>query len=160
LRAVFESRRKRPLLEEMAAQPTGAAARSEIEPGLHKLLGRAREAGIAAIVWEETCRVLRVEENLPMELDRGFFEMGMDSLVSVELKNRLERRLGLSLPPMLTFNFPTVRALTNRLSEEFASPRHPASSNGTRTAPLPVAEEANDEAVADLLAAKLKSLGI
>jgi acyl transferase domain-containing protein/SAM-dependent methyltransferase len=160
LRAVFESRRKRPLLEGMAAQPARAATRNEVEPGLHKLLGRAREAGIATIVWEEICRVLRVEENLPMELDRGFFEMGMDSLVSVELKNRLERRLGLSLPPMLTFNFPTVRALTNRLSEEFVSPQHPASGNGTRSAPLAAANEANDEEVADLLAAKLKSLGI
>ena len=85
-------------------------------PQWKKLPPRTREAWIANVVWEEMCRVLRIDDGAPIEFDRGFFEMGMDSLVSVELKNRLEARLGRSVPAMMTFNFPTVRALSSRLS--------------------------------------------
>jgi hypothetical protein len=35
----------------------------------------------------------------------------MDSLMSVELKRRLERGLGAPLPSTLAFNYPNIRAL-------------------------------------------------
>ncbi len=38
----------------------------------------------------------------------GLFEMGMDSLMSVELRKRLERGAGRKLPATLTFNYPNV----------------------------------------------------
>lgn len=49
----------------------------------------------------------------PDEVDPalGLFEMGMDSLMSVELKRRLEALSGRRLPSTLTFNYPNVRAL-------------------------------------------------
>ena len=46
---------------------------------------------------------------------QGFFEMGMDSLMAVELKNRLERSLGLSLSSTLAFNYPNLTALSEHL---------------------------------------------
>jgi len=160
LRAVFEARRKRPLLDgiEMPAIKLDAARVSE--PQWQKLPGPAREAWIANVVWEEICRVLRIEDGAPIEFDRGFFEMGMDSLVSVELKNRLEARLGRSVPAMLTFNFPTVRTLSGHLSKEFTASVIPAA-NGTHAPSNGGGEaELNDEEVASLLASKLKSLTI
>jgi hypothetical protein len=39
----------------------------------------------------------------------------MDSLMSVELKRRLERGFGTSLPATLTFNYPNIRALAGFL---------------------------------------------
>jgi hypothetical protein len=42
--------------------------------------------------------------------------MGMDSLMSVELKGRLEKASGRTLTSTLTFNYPTVRALASYLS--------------------------------------------
>ena len=160
LRAVFEARRKRPLLDgiEMPAIKLDAARVSE--PQWQKLPGPAREAWIANVLWEEICRVLRIEDGAPIEFDRGFFEMGMDSLVSVELKNRLEARLGRSVPAMLTFNFPTVRTLSGHLSKEFTASVIPAA-NGTHAPSNGGGEaELNDEEVASLLASKLKSLTI
>ena len=44
--------------------------------------------------------------------------MGMDSLMAVELKGRLERSLGVPLPSTLTFNYPTIKALTDYLLSE------------------------------------------
>jgi hypothetical protein len=91
--------------------------------------------------------------------------MGMDSLVSVELKNSLETRLGRSLPPMLTFNFPTVRALTSRLSVEFAASPDETSSKlvhgvSKHSSKDELARNPDDDEIANLLEAKLRSLRI
>jgi len=110
------------------------------------------------LVWEETCRVLQIEGKPPMEADRGFFEMGMDSLVSVELKSRLETHLGRTLPAMMTFNFPNVRALSSRLAEEFSAPSA-VSGNGAKAEPKPVDHSTlDDEEVARRLTEKLSRI--
>ena len=160
LRAVFEVRRKRPLFDGIEMPAIKVEAVRASEPQWQKLPAPARESWLANVVWEEICGVLRIDDGAPIEFDRGFFEMGMDSLVSVELKNRLEARLGRSVPAMLTFNFPTVRTLSGHLSKEFSASATPAAS-GTY-APLNGAGEVelNDEEVASLLASKLKSLAI
>ncbi|MDO9003892.1 MAG: type I polyketide synthase [Aquabacterium sp.] len=46
---------------------------------------------------------------------RGFFELGIDSLTSLELRNRLQRELGCTLEATLTFKYPSVSALTTYL---------------------------------------------
>jgi acyl transferase domain-containing protein/acyl carrier protein/phospholipid N-methyltransferase len=54
---------------------------------------------------------------LSTEIDprRGFFELGMDSLTSMELRNRLQRELDISLDATLTFKYPSVFALSEYL---------------------------------------------
>ena len=47
---------------------------------------------------------------------RGLFDLGMDSLMSVELKTRLENTLGEKMPSTLTFNYPTVAAITDYIA--------------------------------------------
>jgi len=48
--------------------------------------------------------------------ERGFFDMGFDSMMAVELRNRLERRLGRSLPATLAFDHPTVQRMAAHLA--------------------------------------------
>jgi acyl transferase domain-containing protein/SAM-dependent methyltransferase/acyl carrier protein len=160
LKAVFETRRRRPLLEETEMDAPSLREYTAVSPAIsnwENMPAADREARITGLVWEETQRVLQIDAGVPMELDRGFFEMGMDSLVSVELRTRLEARLGRSLPAMMTFNFPTVRALSSRIAAEFNASHPSHSGNGTQSA-LPAAENLDDDEIARLLAEKLRGI--
>jgi NADP-dependent 3-hydroxy acid dehydrogenase YdfG len=57
--------------------------------------------------------VLKLRENQPMEISKGFFEMGMDSLMVVDLKNQLQADIGEEkvLPQTLLFSYPNAKAL-------------------------------------------------
>jgi acyl transferase domain-containing protein/NADPH:quinone reductase-like Zn-dependent oxidoreductase/SAM-dependent methyltransferase/acyl carrier protein len=46
---------------------------------------------------------------------QGFFDLGMDSLMSVELKNRLESNLAITLPATVIFEYPTIQALAQHI---------------------------------------------
>jgi myxalamid-type polyketide synthase MxaB len=48
-------------------------------------------------------------------MDQGFFELGMDSLTSVELRNYLQSALGCQIPLTLTFDYPTIERLAEHL---------------------------------------------
>jgi acyl transferase domain-containing protein/acyl carrier protein len=45
------------------------------------------------------------------DIDQGFFDMGFDSLMGLELKHRLEAAIRIPLPATLVFNYPTIRNL-------------------------------------------------
>jgi hypothetical protein len=51
-------------------------------------------------------------------LDKPLRTLGLDSLMSIELRNRLERGLKLALPASLIWNYPTNHALTTFLAEK------------------------------------------
>jgi esterase/lipase/NAD(P)-dependent dehydrogenase (short-subunit alcohol dehydrogenase family)/acyl carrier protein len=61
--------------------------------------------------------VLNIAEIDSIDVNKEFFEMGMDSLMAVDLKNRLQLKLGysISLTNMVAFNYPTVMALRDYL---------------------------------------------
>jgi acyl transferase domain-containing protein/acyl carrier protein len=58
----------------------------------------------------------------------GFFEMGMDSLMTLELKNSLQSSLGISLPSTLSFEYPTIEALADYLITDVLFRELPAES--------------------------------
>ncbi len=53
-----------------------------------------------------------------IRLEQGFFDMGMDSLTSVELRNRLQASLGCTISSTVAFDYPTVGELVNYLADQ------------------------------------------
>ena len=72
-----------------------------------------REEELRAAVQAEVARVLAWTEAVPG--DRPLQELGLDSLMAVELRNALGSRIGAALPATLAFDFPTVNAIVGGL---------------------------------------------
>jgi polyketide synthase 7/polyketide synthase 12 len=70
---------------------------------------------VAARVMKEVAQVLGIDVPDSIDPDRGLFDMGMDSLMSVQLRKRLEASFGRTLPKMLTFTYPSPAAITRYL---------------------------------------------
>ena len=65
---------------------------------------------------EQIGHVLRVAP-ARVERDTPLKALGLNSLMSLELRNRLEATLGLTLPATLVWNYPTVAAVAAHLEE-------------------------------------------
>jgi hypothetical protein len=114
----------------------------------------------------EAGKVLGADGGSGLDVTQGLFEMGMDSLMSVELKSRLEAAVGKSLPSTLTFNHPSVTALADYLIKEALpakdsqapQPAVAAAAPQRAAAPAPAAGERADmteDQLAALLASRL-----
>jgi acyl carrier protein len=69
-----------------------------------------------AAVMDETARVLGRRNGQGLDPDQTFTEFGLDSLSALELRNRLQARLGTALPATIIFEHPTPRRLADRLA--------------------------------------------
>ena len=78
---------------------------------------------------EQVAEVLGISSSVEIDLQRGFFDMGMDSLTSMELRNRLQSMLECSLPTTIAFKYPTVESLGNYVLSEILSREVPAVSS-------------------------------
>ncbi|MDQ2644214.1 MAG: beta-ketoacyl reductase, partial [Myxococcota bacterium] len=163
LKPLYEARRPRRFLDELGRAPAARVQASGAEPEQSlaaRLAGippEMRRDVILDFVVAEVAAVLGAERNV--ELDKGLFELGMDSLMSVELKKRLERGVSRPLPSTLTFNYPNVNALTSFLEAELGSDVAAAAAAAAPVveakAPAPSADL--DELSVDELAARLRA---
>lgn len=70
---------------------------------------------LASAIADAIRAVLRSTE--PLEHDQAMESLGLDSLMALELRNRLEATLGITLPAALIWAYPTVSALAGALCE-------------------------------------------
>ncbi|MEL6880505.1 MAG: SDR family NAD(P)-dependent oxidoreductase, partial [Cyanobacteria bacterium J06607_10] len=76
---------------------------------------------LESFVCRQICQILGFSPD-ELDMEAGFFDLGMDSLTALELKNSLETAVGLSLPSTLAFDYPTVEALIAYLSTQLIEP--------------------------------------
>jgi SAM-dependent methyltransferase/NADP-dependent 3-hydroxy acid dehydrogenase YdfG/acyl carrier protein len=137
LKPVHEARRSRPFLRHLGRPASTVAPAALPQPppdgGAIALAQRlacapagARRDVLIDFVQQEAAAVLGWQDRGPLPLGTGLFDLGMDSLMAVELKRRLERGIGHPLPATLTFNYPNIGALARffeaELSQREASP--------------------------------------
>lgn len=72
---------------------------------------------------------------LPTEEHMGFVDLGMDSLTSIELRNRLQRSLDYSLPVTFAFDYATVEKAVAYLQEIILAPMNGESNHIANTTP-------------------------
>ncbi len=116
----------------------------------------ARAALVRAFVSEQVTRVLGLSSPEILSSRHGFFEMGMDSLTSLELRNALQRELGRPLPSTLTFDYPTVEQLSAWLNDELSG-RVAAPAADRRAA---IDTERDDAAAADVASLSAEELSV
>lgn len=73
---------------------------------------------LVELIREQIGKILGQREAQTINRATGFFELGMDSLAAVELRNYLQSSTGLRLPNTLTFDYPTVDALVSFLTQK------------------------------------------
>ncbi len=110
----------RPFLADLAptASEQPRAASPEFRQQLATVPSTERRRLLVSHLREQTARVLGFESAQPVDTERGFFELGMDSLTAMELRNRLQTSLGEALSPTLAFDYPTVEVLVDHLAQE------------------------------------------
>ena len=151
LKPLHEARGARPLLADLGGEPevaANAAARASASSWLDRIAAAAEEQRIdilLELVRAEVAMVLGRDENEPVPPDAGLFELGMDSLMSVELKRRLERGAGRKLPSTLTFNYPNAAALAAFLAQEMRPATSSAATAPVAPAPAPATQSAVQE---------------
>ncbi|MEU8693464.1 SDR family NAD(P)-dependent oxidoreductase [Streptomyces sp. NPDC048665] len=108
----------RTLLDEPGEDARGAAgARDEVRRQMLAVEpGRRRRAVLTEHCRAVTARVVGAE---PARIDTGapLTSMGLDSLLSLELRKSLESSLHIQLPSTITWRFPTVDALVPYLAD-------------------------------------------
>jgi acyl transferase domain-containing protein/SAM-dependent methyltransferase/NAD(P)-dependent dehydrogenase (short-subunit alcohol dehydrogenase family)/acyl carrier protein len=101
--------------------PNVEATPPERTHGLSGMLGKAspgkRYDLLLEAVRKEVVRCLRLEPGYPLDMDRPLSEMGLDSLMAVELRNALNTTLEASLPATVLFSYPSIRELVGHLSK-------------------------------------------
>ncbi|NEO42202.1 MAG: SDR family NAD(P)-dependent oxidoreductase [Moorea sp. SIOASIH] len=73
---------------------------------------------LVSLVRTQVAKVLGMSNGESIGLDKGFFDLGIDSLTSVELRNKLQTILGCSIPSTLAFDYPTVGKLVDYLNQD------------------------------------------
>ncbi|MFG1610666.1 type I polyketide synthase [Actinoplanes sp. NPDC049265] len=130
-----------PMLRSLAGSPRREAVRQSADPALlerlRTLAGPEREVALRDLVRTSVAQVLGLRSAEQPPLDQEFRDLGFDSLMAMELRNRLNAATDLGLPATLVFDFPTAAAVARHLNERLGV--------GTPVAAEPEAEPAGGD---------------
>lgn len=119
----LEMRGRAALTMNLIEQPTTIVKAADVHEKawlkeLSDLSQEERRTCLLNFVGGETRKVFGMKPEDPLDETRGLFQLGMDSLMSVKLKRRLEVGTGLRLPGTLTLMYPTITALADFIEEK------------------------------------------
>lgn len=159
------------VLDDVLSRSAGMSGRNDAQvAGIRARLANVSPQQAEVVIGERVAvlvsQVLRRNEPGRIDSEQGFSDMGLDSMLALELKNRLEAEFEISLSATIALEFSTVASLARYVADRVLA-------DATRLqeprSPVPVsksvaAEEAvdldtlSDGEVAALLTQKLASL--
>jgi NAD(P)-dependent dehydrogenase (short-subunit alcohol dehydrogenase family)/acyl carrier protein len=168
-RGSYEARGQRHLLDRLATG-AGLSAASVENPLVKRITVAApgdREGLLVDVVRQEVAGVLAVPDPSRVDPTQGLFDMGLDSLMALELRTRLETLVSRSLPATLVFDAPTIQAIARYLLDGMSVPAAgvrppmpeaaPAEATTPDTPPVDV-DALSDEDAEALLLKRLESI--
>jgi acyl carrier protein/NAD(P)-dependent dehydrogenase (short-subunit alcohol dehydrogenase family) len=107
------------------ADSSNAAASSASVLALRALTANDRRRRLQQMLRDTLAAVLGFGASVELGPREKYFELGMDSLLSVEFRNRLQQTFAITLPATLAFDYPTIETLAEHidalLAEHFRS---------------------------------------
>ncbi len=137
-RQFFRSVQENPLLEQILSAVEGQEAGGVTSDWRHKIESASadeKESVIAAAVRDVVGSVLRVKPD-SLRNDQPLTDLGLDSLMGVEIENSLEAAVGVSLPPASLMRARTIGQIATLIAG------HMGGKTGAPAAPEPVAAAA------------------
>jgi myxalamid-type polyketide synthase MxaE and MxaD len=122
LKVLYKARKERLFLEQIethtqeSADQSITAKQTNLLRQLEKVPAGDREDLLTGYLQSEVARIMGFESSQLPGLNEGFFEMGMDSQMVVELKYRLDASLLISLPLPVIFDHPTIKHLVDYIA--------------------------------------------
>jgi polyketide synthase 12 len=101
-------------------EPEVREARAALRDRLQRMSGDDRTAALVDLVRTEAAAVAGLPSTEAVSAGKPFRTLGFDSLMAVDLRNRLTAVTGARLPATLVFDHPTPAALADHLHTELA----------------------------------------
>jgi NAD(P)-dependent dehydrogenase (short-subunit alcohol dehydrogenase family)/acyl carrier protein len=150
--------------ESSASQDEKARQIQSLLASLAAMPPKQRRFAVEDRLTQEMRRVLGLSKSDPVDVTRGFNSLGLDSLMAVELRSRLQDAFGISLPATVAFEYPNIEALSEFILGEIQAPElEPKAAAEPQAAPEAPEEPSDtetrtEEELADLLAARLEKM--
>lgn len=100
----------------LASEPQKAAQPPLLER-LRQAPAKKRRQTLETHIRDQAIKVLGLSPSFKLDPDQGLATFGMDSLMTIELKNRLQASVGKTLSSTIVFDHPTVAALAEYLEQ-------------------------------------------
>lgn len=108
-----------PLLDRVGVADSRQDQRLDELSGLSPVQQRR---AMQALVCETVAQVFGFTDGLDLDLRKGFFDMGMSSVMSLDLRSRLGRALSIDLPSTFGFEYTSIEQVTDYLMEQVLEP--------------------------------------
>jgi acyl transferase domain-containing protein/acyl-CoA synthetase (AMP-forming)/AMP-acid ligase II/acyl carrier protein len=160
-KAFFELRGPKPFFSQLrgAERVTERSGPSAEIVAIGEAPQEARAAQLAAWLQREVAAVLGFRDGRLPDVRQGFFALGMDSMMAVDLGQRLSRAFGRTLSSTLIFDHANIQLLAAHLAEAvlgWGAAAAPTPAAGVEEPPAATTPEAGDELAGRL--ARLEAL--
>ena len=105
----------RPLYQLLQVESTSQAQASDLLNTLESMDESERKQHLGLEVRKMAAMVLGFESPEAIDTTRPLHDQGLDSLMAVELRNKLSKAFGQDMPASIVFDYPTIEQLTELL---------------------------------------------